>query len=151
MVDNPLRFQGQYYDPETGLHYNRHRYYNPANGRFMTPDPIGLAGGLNNYQYVPNPTGWMDPLGLACVPTQCPRAVAGGTWKFNPEVDRDWRNLEGSPHQQMHAGLEEAFKLTGVPKAEFTVTKRGRDNNGKSFPTEWRVISGQKRHGSKHR
>ncbi|WP_192560381.1 RHS repeat-associated core domain-containing protein [Pseudomonas allokribbensis] len=64
-IDNPLRFQGQYFDAETGLHYNRHRYYNPGTGRFLTPDPIKLAGGLNNYQYVPNPTGWVDPLGLA--------------------------------------------------------------------------------------
>jgi RHS repeat-associated protein len=63
-IDNPLRFQGQYFDAETGLHYNRHRYYNPSTGRFLTPDPIKLAGGLNNYQYVPNPTGWVDPLGL---------------------------------------------------------------------------------------
>ncbi|WP_240997824.1 RHS repeat domain-containing protein, partial [Pseudomonas viridiflava] len=46
-IDNPLRFQGQYFDAETGLHYNRHRYYNPGTGRFLTPDPIKLAGGLN--------------------------------------------------------------------------------------------------------
>nr|WP_238481504.1 RHS repeat-associated core domain-containing protein [Motilimonas sp. E26] len=64
-VHSPLRFQGQYYDAETGLHYNRHRYYNPNTAAFLTLDPIGLAGGLNNYQYVPNPTGWVDPLGLA--------------------------------------------------------------------------------------
>ncbi|WP_260417989.1 RHS repeat domain-containing protein, partial [Pseudomonas cichorii] len=64
-IDNPLRFQGQYFDAETGLHYNRHRYYNPGTGRFLTPDPIKLAGGLNNYRYVPNPTGWVDPLGLS--------------------------------------------------------------------------------------
>lgn len=67
-VATPLRFQGQYYDAETGLHYNRHRYYQPETGRFITPDPIGLAGGLNNYQYAPNPTGWVDPLGLSNVP-----------------------------------------------------------------------------------
>ncbi len=64
-ITSPLRFQGQYFDQETGLHYNRHRYYNPKNGLFTTADPIGLAGGLNNYQYVKNPTGWVDPLGLA--------------------------------------------------------------------------------------
>nr|WP_174248212.1 RHS repeat-associated core domain-containing protein [Pseudomonas chlororaphis] len=69
-IDNPLRFQGQYFDTETGLHYNRYRYYNPSSGRFLTPDPIKLAGGLNNYQYVPNPTGWVDPLGL----NNCPGA-----------------------------------------------------------------------------
>ncbi|MFP3515126.1 RHS repeat-associated core domain-containing protein [Pseudomonas sp. SIMBA_077] len=71
-VTNPLRFQGQYYDEESGLHYNRHRYYNPNTGRYLTPDPIKLAGGLNSYQYVPNPTGWVDPLGLSCVPEGCP-------------------------------------------------------------------------------
>ncbi|WPN99879.1 RHS repeat-associated core domain-containing protein [Pseudomonas sp. MUP55] len=63
-IDNPLRFQGQYFDQESGLHYNRHRYYNPDVGRYLTPDPVKLAGGINAYQYVPNPTGWIDPLGL---------------------------------------------------------------------------------------
>jgi RHS repeat-associated protein len=72
-IDNPLRFQGQYFDTETGLHYNRHRYYNPNTGRFLTPDPIKLAGGLNSYRYVNNPTGWVDPLGL----NGCPGAVGG--------------------------------------------------------------------------
>ncbi|MBI6564303.1 RHS domain-containing protein, partial [Pseudomonas synxantha] len=64
-IDNPLRFQGQYFDQESGLHYNRHRYYNPDIGRYLTPDPVKLAGGVNGYQYVPNPTGWVDPLGLS--------------------------------------------------------------------------------------
>ncbi|XVJ50465.1 RHS repeat domain-containing protein, partial (plasmid) [Pseudomonas sp. UBT] len=67
-IDNPLRFQGQYFDPESGLHYNRHRYYNPDIGRYLTPDPVKLAGGINGYQYVPNPTGWVDPLGLNTCP-----------------------------------------------------------------------------------
>ncbi|QEM84122.2 RHS domain-containing protein [Halomonas binhaiensis] len=64
-TENPFRFQGQYHDPETGLHYNRHRYYDPEIGRFTTQDPIGLLGGENLYQYAPNPTGWVDPLGLS--------------------------------------------------------------------------------------
>ncbi|WP_369303270.1 RHS repeat-associated core domain-containing protein, partial [Pseudomonas sp. N2-5-1-1] len=67
-IDNPLRFQGQYFDPESGLHYNRHRYYNPDIGRYLTPDPVKLAGGINTYQYVPNPIGWVDPLGLNTCP-----------------------------------------------------------------------------------
>lgn len=61
---NPIRFQGQYHDEETGLHYNRHRYYDPNTGRFISKDPIGLAGGVNVYAYAPNPTRWIDPLGL---------------------------------------------------------------------------------------
>ena len=60
----PIRFQGQYHDHETGLHYNRYRYYDPEVGRFVGKDPIGYAGGLNVYQYAPNPIGWVDPLGL---------------------------------------------------------------------------------------
>ena len=63
-VDNPLRFQGQYYDEETGLHYNRHRYYDPNCRQFTTQDPIGLLGGMNAYQYAPNPMTWVDPWGL---------------------------------------------------------------------------------------
>ncbi|MNJ34083.1 putative deoxyribonuclease RhsC [compost metagenome] len=62
-----LRFQGQYLDRETGLHYNTFRFYDPDIGRFTQPDPIGLAGGINLYQYAPNPTGWIDPWGLEAV------------------------------------------------------------------------------------
>ena len=64
-IDNPLRFQGQYHDTETGLHFNFQRFYDPAVGRFVNQDPIGLAGGENVYAYAPNPVGWVDPLGLA--------------------------------------------------------------------------------------
>ncbi len=62
---NPIRFQGQYLDEETGLHYNRHRYYDPLIGRFVSKDPIGLLGGFNTHTYAPNPVQWIDPLGLA--------------------------------------------------------------------------------------
>ncbi|MJU52050.1 hypothetical protein DOW40_21975 [Salmonella enterica subsp. enterica] len=60
----PLRLPGQYFDDETGLHYNLFRYYAPECGRFVSQDPIGLRGGLNLYQYAPNPIRWIDPLGL---------------------------------------------------------------------------------------
>ncbi|TWC69386.1 RHS repeat-associated protein [Burkholderia sp. SJZ115] len=61
---NTLRFQGQQVDDETGLHYNRHRYYDPVSGRFTSRDPIKLEGGSNLYQYAPNSAEWVDPLGL---------------------------------------------------------------------------------------
>jgi RHS repeat-associated protein len=64
-VCNPLRFQGQYFDEETGLHYNTFRYYDPHIGRFINQDPIGLAGGINLYRYAPNPISWVDPWGWA--------------------------------------------------------------------------------------
>lgn len=65
-----LRFQGQYLDRETGLHYNTFRFYDADVGRFTQPDPIGLLGGLNLYQYAPNSTGWIDPFGLECLPNK---------------------------------------------------------------------------------
>ncbi|MZY07138.1 RHS repeat protein [Acinetobacter pittii] len=59
-----VRFQGQYYDKESGLHYNRYRYYDPHSSRYISKDPIGLDGGLNTSAYVSNPTQWVDPMGL---------------------------------------------------------------------------------------
>nr|WP_282807915.1 RHS repeat-associated core domain-containing protein [Hafnia alvei] len=63
----PIRMQGQQYDEESGLHYNRHRYYDPTIGRYITQDPIGLRGGFNFYGYLLDPMAYIDPLGLACV------------------------------------------------------------------------------------
>ncbi|HGY2645482.1 TPA: RHS repeat-associated core domain-containing protein [Klebsiella aerogenes] len=71
-ISNPLRFQGQYFDAETGLHYNRHRYYVTEIAGFISQDPIGLAGGLNVYQYAPDPLGWVDPWGLTGKPLNSP-------------------------------------------------------------------------------
>ncbi|GGY74601.1 RHS repeat-associated core domain-containing protein [Pseudoduganella plicata] len=63
-IRNLIRFQGQYFDDETGLHYNRHRFYDPLSSRFVSKDPIGLLGGFNTHTYAPNPIQWIDPLGL---------------------------------------------------------------------------------------
>jgi RHS repeat-associated protein len=64
-ITNNLRFPGQYQDDETGLHYNYHRYYDPRSGRYITPDPIGLLGGVNLFAYVGNnPSNNHDSFGL---------------------------------------------------------------------------------------
>ncbi|MCV4938341.1 RHS repeat protein, partial [Escherichia coli] len=69
--DNPhqlqqlIRLPGQQYDEESGLYYNRHRYYDPLKGRYITQDPIGLKGGWNFYQYPLNPVQYIDSMGLA--------------------------------------------------------------------------------------
>ncbi|MCX8642520.1 RHS domain-containing protein [Gilliamella sp. B3781] len=65
-IQQNLRYQGQYLDRETGLHYNTFRYYDPDIGRFTQPDPIGLLGGFNLYQYAPNSLMWIDPWGWSC-------------------------------------------------------------------------------------
>ena len=61
----PFRLQNQYFDEETGLHYNLMRYYEPEAGRFVNQDPIGLLGGDNLYAFAPSTQAWVDPLGLA--------------------------------------------------------------------------------------
>jgi RHS repeat-associated protein len=64
-IINNFRFAGQYFDEETGLHYNYFRYYDPKIGRYLTPDPIGLAVKINHYSYVSNnPVNAIDPFGL---------------------------------------------------------------------------------------
>ncbi|MFF7751333.1 putative T7SS-secreted protein [Streptomyces sp. NPDC007971] len=66
----PLRFPGQYYDPETGLHYNYFRHYDTETARYVRPDPLGLIPAPNPVSYVRNPHVWVDPLGLA---PNCPQ------------------------------------------------------------------------------
>ncbi|MFJ4202506.1 putative T7SS-secreted protein [Streptomyces sviceus] len=85
----PLRFPGQYFDPETGLHHNYFRHYDPETARYITPDPLGLIPADNPVSYVPNPFGWVDPLGLAA----CQRLPEGHTSQpafkndpYNPDV-----------------------------------------------------------------
>lgn len=67
---NPWRFPGQYEDSETGLHYNRFRYYDPELGRYLSEDPIGLSGGVALFGYVQNPQRSIDPFGRSgeCAP-----------------------------------------------------------------------------------
>ncbi|OZM73732.1 type IV secretion protein Rhs [Amycolatopsis antarctica] len=64
-ADTPLRFPGQIFDPESGLHYNHFRYYDPETGRYTSHDPLGLAPSPNPQAYVPNPLMEIDPAGLA--------------------------------------------------------------------------------------
>ncbi|EMS8291118.1 RHS domain-containing protein [Salmonella enterica] len=85
LVSNPLRFQGQYYDEESGLHYNRYRYYEPESGRYISADPLKLGAGLNLYQYVSNPLGWIDPLGLV----GCASVDEDGVLSIKNKYDKD--------------------------------------------------------------
>ncbi|MEN8513847.1 RHS repeat-associated core domain-containing protein [Burkholderia sp. RS02] len=126
-ITNPLRFAGQYFDSETGLHYNRHRYYDPSSGRFVSKDPIGLAGGINVYQYAPNPVGWIDPLGLSKQCAKCLPSCNDYTSRGLKNEEEMARELSGqinqnsvtfsTPTTQGHIDLQGAShfdKATGV-------------------------------------
>lgn len=93
-----LRYQGQLYDAESGLYYNRHRYYDPETGQYISSDPIGLGGGLRPQGYVHNPVEWVDPFGLE----------KKGPKKANPsKVVNDLKDFKGKDY---HFG-NETFKL----------------------------------------
>jgi RHS repeat-associated protein len=64
LSDCPFRYQGQYEDAETGLYYNRFRYYSPEEGVYLSQDPIGLWGCVQLYAYVHDPNSWIDEFGL---------------------------------------------------------------------------------------
>ncbi|MEU9066140.1 DUF6531 domain-containing protein [Streptomyces sp. NPDC048306] len=82
----PLRHPGQYHDPETGLHYNYFRYYDPETARYLTSDPLGLSPGPNPDTYVHNPHTWADPLGLT--PCQNDEILPEG-YTPSPALERD--------------------------------------------------------------
>lgn len=87
-IQQRLRFQGQYFDSETGLHYNRFRYYDPSTARFISQDPIGLRGGSNSYFFVPNPSNWVDTYGLVCTREEILAAASAELKKFEPEIKK---------------------------------------------------------------
>ncbi|HEL3173133.1 TPA: RHS domain-containing protein, partial [Stenotrophomonas maltophilia] len=126
-IVNPIRFQGQYHDHETGLHYNRYRYYDPEVGRFVSKDPTGFTGGLNIFQYVPNPATWVDPLGLAkqcakCLPNcndhtiQGPKDATQMAQELSQQINKNSASFS-TPATQGHIDLQGAThfdKATGT-------------------------------------
>ncbi|WP_372509518.1 RHS repeat-associated core domain-containing protein [Streptomyces humicola] len=95
-VDCPLRFPGQYADPETGWNYNYFRYYDPNTARYATPDPLGLVPAPNHHAYVENPLAWIDPLGLApCTSVKYGTLTNGAGSSMKAELHPN-SNLKGS-------------------------------------------------------
>ena len=117
--DCPFRYQGQYEDAETGLYYNRFRYYSPQEGMYISQDPIGLAGdALNVYSYVASTQSWIDPYGLT------PRRPGGhrtgnveahGT--LSPQVNRapGHTNTRPDHYTQSHHPIQHEWAKRNIP------------------------------------
>ncbi|MGI5231343.1 DUF6531 domain-containing protein [Actinoallomurus sp. CA-142502] len=161
-VDCPLRFPGQYHDAETGLHYNFQRYYDPAGGRYQSPDPLGLAPAPDPYAYAVNPTLRIDPLGLApCEPERhfalgLKHQMFTGRPLLEPFSEKvGAHNFFNKPADWWHGSNEEtvlhllkdpktkvSFNMTGVddPYEAFLRVEKNRGNigNGAGF-TDWEL------------
>uniref|UniRef100_UPI0035D008FF RHS repeat-associated core domain-containing protein n=1 Tax=Paracidovorax oryzae TaxID=862720 RepID=UPI0035D008FF len=115
-VGQPIRFQGQQFDAETGLHYNRFRYYDPLLGQYVTQDPIGLEGGLHASTYPLSPTTEIDPLGLA------PETIEANVF---PQDQPVWASANKTP------GTPNLYEIAGHG------SRKGlEDQNGKVIPID---------------
>jgi RHS repeat-associated protein len=121
----PLRFPGQYYDPETELHYNYFRHYDPETARYITADPLGLAPSPNPVAYVTNPHSWTDPLGLA------PCKVAGEIVGLDP-----YAGTKEAAQLLRDAGVPRAFRIQVMQSFEegtISVRRAGNNDYGMRF------------------
>jgi RHS repeat-associated protein len=116
-----LRFVGQWYDEESGLNYNLHRYYDPSLGKFTSQDPMGLLGGINDYAWVRSPLEWIDPDGL----------ITGGPYDYHPTGS----SAGGPP--DIHGHREVINPNTGNPNTVRS-PRPGEDAGGKTLA----VVSG---------
>jgi RHS repeat-associated protein len=118
-VGCPVRLQGQWHDEETGLSYNRFRYYDPAFGRFISPDPLRVFGGVNLYSYGANTTGWTDPFGLT--------VTAGEAGAFGALDRRAVSHDKLTPHHMPQDALGFLPRSEGgaivLPHAEHVLTR----------------------------
>ncbi|WP_282183138.1 RHS repeat-associated core domain-containing protein, partial [Photorhabdus hindustanensis] len=123
-LDPGLRFAGQLFDEESGLFYNRFRYYLPEGCCYLSADPIGLNGGPNPYAYVHNPANWIDPLGLAGCPGT--KEISRGDNPYQTRVDPRIPNRP-DPNYSIDTSTFTSGKMTA----------NGGIRNNKEFWQQW--------------
>ena len=123
-----LRFPGHYFDPETGLHYNRFRYYSPVLGRYLQSDPKGQSGGINLYAYAANPLESVDVLGL----------------QHRINASSDHSDTRKGPNNEAVELWGYGFGIKGLPgyKADYSeipgnTRNKIKGKNGDKKPWEW--------------
>jgi RHS repeat-associated protein len=123
-----LRLPGQYEDDETGLYYNDHRYYDPERGQYLTPDPLGLRGGINSYAYVSgNPMKYVDPSGLILF------AFDGTGNSENPPPSDSISNVLKFYQAYDQQANGKAFYITGIGTTNQDMPYRGSQLTGDGF------------------
>jgi RHS repeat-associated protein len=121
-----LRLPGQFFDAETGLHYNHHRYYDPQRGQYLTPDPLGLRGGINSYAYtMNNPLAFIDPSGLILF------AFDGTGNSQHPKESVD--SISNVEKFRLAYNSGEAFYITGIGTTDKYMTYKGNIYNGDGY------------------
>jgi RHS repeat-associated protein len=148
LTDCPFRYQGQYEDSETGLYYNRFRYYSPEEGMYISQDPIGLNGGDRLYGYVGDTTGYIDILGLAGqrwagktkkngTPYSKPGPKSAGTGDHNAKIN-EIINRESAKPGVTHTG--------GGSKTEVTIQTPGGQKDTRRMDTSFKRADGSAYH-----
>ncbi len=123
---SPFRFRGQYFDSETGFHYNFFRSYDPIQGNFISPDPLGIAGGSNFYAYPRNPLSWDDPFGLSCGPPNKHKGNLGETRMNKFYKDLGYKPIHGKNRPRGIDGIY--YKRGGKPPYVIVEAKYGSSN-----------------------
>ncbi|PST78199.1 hypothetical protein B7R70_17440, partial [Yersinia pseudotuberculosis] len=147
-----LRFAGQYADAESGLHYNRFRYYDGETGQYLCPDPIGLEGGLNPYGYVHNPVSWVDPLGLATCPPHPYQGVRDASeYLRSQNVPRDFRKqiiqsfdietIKVRPATSNEYGLRYFDNVNALEKGRYIFETFPATRSSLAVKTEWNQMT----------
>ncbi|MDJ1493621.1 RHS repeat-associated core domain-containing protein [Cytophagaceae bacterium DM2B3-1] len=145
----PFRFQGQYHDRETGLYYNRFRYYSPQEGMYVSQDPIGLLGGKRLYAYVHDPNKWLDVWGLYKTALGISPTNQELQYDFGYISDDNWRQKGITPCEMNEKTFAKYFDKVVKKADEIHFSIVGLDpNKVKAAGLDFEVVNGELKRGN---